>query len=305
VIFLDSLSLREYISFSLSVASPEKGVMKIIHVSESTVYLITFGSGKIWHPALQRLNKQAIRSKRFGKIISYSEKDLDFELTGIDPEFFKLNQRGYGLWIWKPIIIKHMLSQYPKCELVFYVDAGCEINSSKKALEKLDSYIETAKKQHGIAFELPFIEENWTSSYVIEEMKAANLRLTKQLAGGIFFLKNSASTHLFLDSWIDWMKKNNFSCLKGGGANYKEIHNFREHRFDQSIFSILWKKNNFKILPDQSFWAPNWRNDGKNYPIWSTRNKLRFSFASNRFFLFIYRVLRLILNVISKGKIII
>ena len=60
-----------------------------------------------------------------------------------------------------------------------------------------------------------------------------------------------------------------------------------------------------KILPDQSFWAPNWRNNGESYPIWSTRNKLRFSFASNHFFLFMYRVLRLILNVISKGKIII
>jgi hypothetical protein len=279
--------------------------MKIIHVSESPVYLITFGSGKIWHTAVQRLNKQAISSKRFGKIISYSEKDLDFELTGIDPEFFKLNPRGYGLWIWKPIIIKHMLSKYPKCELVFYVDAGCEINSRKKALDRLDSYFEIAIKHGGIAFELPFIEENWTSRYVIEKMEATNLGLTKQLVGGIFSLTNSAATHLFLDTWIDWMKKDNFSYLKGSRETYKEIHSFREHRFDQSIFSILWKKNNFKILPDQSFWAPNWKIDGKDYPIWSTRNKLRFSFASNYFLLFTYRVLRLILNLISKGKIII
>ena len=181
--------------------------MEIVEVNQSRVYLVTFGSGKTWYPALQRLKHQAIRSKRFGKIFLYDENDLNFNLTENDFDFYKSNPRGYGMWIWKALIIRNMLSMYPDCEIVLYLDSGCEINSSTNALEKLDSYIATVRQDGGLAFELPFVEENWTSDFVIDDMKARDLALTRQLAGGIFFIKNSISYHSFLNSWITWMKK--------------------------------------------------------------------------------------------------
>ena len=279
--------------------------MEIVEVNQSRVYLVTFGSGKTWYPALQRLKHQAIRSKRFGKIFLYDENDLNFNLTENDFDFYKSNPRGYGMWIWKALIIRNMLSMYPDCEIVLYLDSGCEINSSTNALEKLDSYIATVRQDGGLAFELPFVEENWTSDFVIDDMKARDLALTRQLAGGIFFIKNSISYHSFLNSWITWMKKDNFKYLTGSKINSSSNSTFHEHRFDQSIFSILWKKSRFPILPDESFWAPNWSTNGKDYPIWSTRSKLRFSFASNRFFLFLYRVLRISLLTATRGKIVI
>jgi hypothetical protein len=279
--------------------------MEIVEVNQSPVYLVTFGSGKTWYPAVQRLKHQAIRSKRFGKIVLYDEKDLNFNLTENDFDFYQSNPRGYGMWIWKPLIIRDMLNMYPECEIVLYLDSGCEINSSPAALEKFDSYIATVRQNGGIAFELPFIEENWTSDFVIEDMEARDLALTRQLAGGIFFIKNSISYHTFLDSWITWMKRDNFKYLTGSKFNSSSNHTFHEHRFDQSIFSILWKKNGFTILPDESFWASDWKLNGKDYPIWSTRNRLRFSYASNRFFLLIYRGLRIFLLTATRGKIII
>jgi hypothetical protein len=279
--------------------------MEIVEVNKSSVYLVTFGSGKTWHPAVQRLKHQAIRSKRFGKIFLYNENDLNFNLTENDLAFYESNSRGYGMWIWKPLIIQSMLESHPDCEIVLYLDSGCEINSSVKALERLDSYIANVRQYGGIAFELPFIEENWTSDFVINDMNARDLALTRQLAGGIFFIKNSIQYRAFLNSWIAWMKKHNFKYLTGSKFNSSPSQPFYEHRFDQSIFSILWKKNGFTVLPDESFWAPDWRTNGKDYPIWSTRNKLRLSFASNRFFLFFYRVLRISLLTVFRGKIVI
>jgi hypothetical protein len=279
--------------------------MEVVEVNQSPVYLVTFGSGKTWHPAVQRLKHQAIRSKRFGKIFLYDEKDLNFNLTENDFDFYQSNPRGYGMWIWKPLIIRRMLSLYPECEIVLYLDSGCEINSSMKGLEKLDSYIATVRQDGGLAFELPFVEENWTSDFVIDDMKARDLALTRQLAGGIFFIKNSIAYHAFLNSWINWMKKDDFKYLRGSNFNSSSNHMFHEHRFDQSIFSILWKKSRFTILPDESFWAPDWSTNGKDYPIWATRNRMRLSFASNRFVFFLYRVLRIFLRTATRKKIII
>jgi galactosyl transferase GMA12/MNN10 family len=278
--------------------------MEVIEVNKSPDCLVTFGSGKTWRPAVQRLKKQAIECKRFGKIFLYDDNDLQFNLTGIENNFFNSNPRGFGMWIWKPLIIKDLISKYPDCDLIVYLDSGCEINSTKKALEKLDSYLDTARKYGGIAFEIPFIEQDWTSKFVLEDMNAKQLALTQQLAGGMFFLKNSNSNHQFLDSWINWMKKDNFKYLKGNEVSPSD-NNYQEHRFDQSIFSILWKLNEFVILPDQSYWEPNWRTKGGNFPIWSTRNRLRFSVASNRFFLLSYRALRVFAKVFCGGKIII
>jgi hypothetical protein len=277
--------------------------LKVTEINESKIYLVTFGSGKAWKPAVARLRSQAKKSGRFGKVISFSEIDLDTEIMGIPSEFFSKNSRGFGLWIWKPYIVQKVLREFPECEIVFYLDAGCELNNNMRALEKLDHYIRVAKDNGCLAFEIPFLEKNWTAEFVLSQMSAEDLSETKQLAGGIFFLTNCVESSGFLSLWQNWMTRDDSIYLKGNRHLLESSRNFKEHRFDQSIFSILWKQNRWKVLPDESFWHPDWKENGESYPIWATRSRLRFSFASNIAFLFMYRLARFSLTKISKGSI--
>jgi hypothetical protein len=276
--------------------------MEIDNINHSKCYFVTFGSGNQWRPAIKRIRRQAASSRRFGKVFAFSEKDLGFIYKDISQDFFSINQRGYGLWIWKPYIILNVLKAHPDCEVLLYLDAGCEINSNSISLKILDEYIDIAKSGNGLGFELPFLERNWTSKYVIEYMSAQKFSYSKQLAGGIFFLKNNLESHNFLNDWINNMLLENNTLLLGNKSRVEENPDFMEHRFDQSIFSILWKKNEFNITQDKSYWAPNW-SGGNAYPIWSTRSKLRFSFSTNKLILLVYRIFRFLIITGSRGKI--
>ena len=107
--------------------------MNITIFNKSKIYLVTFGSGSTWKPAVGRLKSQCKKSKKFGKFISFSDKDLNLKLWNIDESFVKEYVRGYGLWIWKPFIVKKVFEVFPDCELILYLDAGCELNNNPDA----------------------------------------------------------------------------------------------------------------------------------------------------------------------------
>ena len=65
--------------------------------------------------------------------------------------------------------------------------------------------------------------------------------------------------------------ENNYHYVSDNISNLYNDHRFLEHRHDQSIFSLIAKKNNFFVIPDETYWNPDWNVSGKNYPIWATR----------------------------------
>jgi hypothetical protein len=277
--------------------------MNTIEVNDSKVFFVTFGSGKEWKPALKRIARQAAMSKRFGKIVTFSEKDLTSLEFESKLQFFSHHKRGYGLWIWKPFLINKVFDTFPECDGVLYLDAGCELNVNSVSLHKLEIYLEASKEYGGVGFSLPFLEKNWTSPMVLEAMDASYLGETKQIAGGIFFLSNNLRNRSFLNDWLNWMIRDKQKYLIGEVNSNENLVGFKEHRFDQSIFSVLWKKNEMHVLEDESFWAPDWANKGKNFPIWSTRSKLYFSFKTKEPIFFCYRAVRFLLRITSFGKI--
>ena len=44
-------------------------------------------------------------------------------------------------------------------------------------------------------------------------------------------------------------------------------------RFDQSIFSCLAKKYEITLIPDETYFYPNWSASGSDYPIWAMRRR--------------------------------
>ena len=66
-----------------------------------------------------------------------------------------------------------------------------------------------------------------------------------QYWAGSFFLRKQEKTHIFLQEWIEVFEKK-FELIDDSPSRLKNFEGFIENRHDQSVFSILCKKNNIK-----------------------------------------------------------
>jgi hypothetical protein len=241
---------------------------------------VSFGSGEVWARARKRLFKE-LNQFDFAEVEILDENWI--RSSGLFPsgtlEFIQSNSKGFGYWIWKPYLVKYILQKYPECDGVFYLDVGCEFNLNQESILKMHDYIEIANTRGAFAFELGEPDLYWTSSLVISELNAERSAELNQISATTFLLKNTGENMTFIDEWIYWCTKSNFNLLTEERSTYK---NFKSHRHDQSIFSLLWKMRNHYSCPDESYWAPNWAVKGHVYPIWATRNRLSISVKSPR-----------------------
>lgn len=254
---------------------------------------VTFGSGITWKAATKRLARQA---QKFGKgdgLIIFDEIDVQSINSALLP-FTELYPKGFGLWKWKPLIIQEVIRMYPSVRIIVYLDAGCELNRSKKSLQRFDDYVNIADTNGGLGFELPHLEVDWTHPELLEYFESTKIR--HQLAGGILILQNSLATKNLLQEWDYWMNINESRFLIGPSHGVDLPKNYKEHRYDQSIISLLWHKHNLPTIADETFWGPKWKKMGHEYPIWATRNRLSVSYGRNRALVFAFRILNKIKN---------
>lgn len=283
---------------------------KEIKSSETNWCVVTFGSTPEWTPSLKRLQRQTSRSNVFKGFEGYTDRWIyeHYKQSDSTLKFIEENQRGFGLWFWKAEIILDTFKRKPDIEGVLYIDAGCELNINPNSKSKLMEYFKLANEKNGLAFELPFKEIEWTEPFVVEEIYPTLAEGELQIAGGILFFPNNPNSLKILLDWSENNCKNEYSFLRGKPSEsiqYSNNSRVVEHRFDQSIISLIWKKNKLFTIPDETFWHPNWILDGTNFPIWATRSKLRISFQSNKIVFFAYRAIRKALKLLTRNRLII
>ena len=96
------------------------------------------------------------------------------------------------------------------------------------------------KKYNNIKFQ-EYFEYQYTKSETMESMRVnddSNIISTEQIWSGCFFIKIKLEKHI--DSWIKYSEIDNL--INDDYSKLKNNNNFKEHRHDQSIFSIICKK---------------------------------------------------------------
>jgi len=261
----------------------------------------TFVGGKKWIPAARRLSRQIKEQGLVREFIAFDNEWLKSQKRpGIqNRDIEEIFPRGFGLWHWKPLVIKAALLQSENSTGVIYLDAGCEINSTILSNSRMLEYLDIAEKTGGLAFSLDVIDSDFSSSIVREIIPSQDTTSENQISATVLFLPNNSFTHNFLGQWNYWCCYNDYALLKG---YYEEKSTFHNHRHDQSILSALWKQNNLRSIPDETYWSPNWKRKGKKFPIWALRNKSQFSFKTPRFPRIILRFLEKVLISLSKHK---
>jgi len=227
---------------------------------------ITFGTRE-YHNSLHRIVKQAKDMDYFTDIRGFTDEDLK-----ADPDFWKQhgnfiesNRRGYGYWLWKPYLIKKVLSSLNTDDILVYADAGCELNP--RGVSRLREYEQMVRdSEYGmISFQLEFKEHQYTKRLVIESLQGDRDAL--QCLGGIQIIRKTEHSLNIVNMWYAISSDHKY-------INDQWSHNedpaFVDHRHDQSIYSVLVNKYGSIKLKDETYFAPNWA-DGASYPILAKR----------------------------------
>jgi hypothetical protein len=217
-------------------------------INTNNKIFITFGGGNNnYIEAGERLINQAKSLNVFDETILYTDKYLinDKDFWNKHGNFILKNKRGYGYWLWKPYIIKITMDKMNDGDILLYLDCGCEINKQKKVL--MNELFEKVK-EYNIIKTTTQIEKVWNKMDLILKMNMNDekyLNSTTHQAGAIIFYINKLTRNL-VNEWYTIACADNYHYIDDTPSIAPNVPEFKEHRHDQSIFSLLCKKYNIK-----------------------------------------------------------
>lgn len=236
--------------------------------------------------AALRLGNSAHRSQLFSSIGLETDKTIQRDFKFFDAELREFihseSKKGYGRWLWKPFLINRYLERLPENDILFYVDSGCHLNiETASAIKKFNEYLDTTCENKVFAMQQfpnlggngDLYEKNYNSIDLKKRLKLTDKDFnTCQIQATFSFFSKSNRAVDFATSWLALCRENNHQYLRE--SEIKEVSPaFIEYRWDQSIFSGLMKSRGEFFQTDESWWAPNWVESGKNYPIWAMRHR--------------------------------
>ena len=217
---------------------------RLIKLSSNT--FITFGSAD-YNDAKKRISVQVKQAGEFDFIHAFGESDLqsDPEFWNLHSEFIKNNPRGYGYWIWKPYLILKTLYKMNENDILLYADCGCEI--VKK--DRLKDLFEQTQK-YDIVSSYASMENLNTKRDLFQLMDSSGFNVSSLVTKSLQFqasaicLKRCKKVYNLVSEW--YKLACDYHNIDDSPSALAEYPQFIEHRHDQSIFSLLMKREYLK-----------------------------------------------------------
>jgi hypothetical protein len=258
-----------------------------------TKTFLTFGGGtEGYRKRVNDLVDSVRNFNVFNRVIGlndYSLKTYD-EFWNNHSRFLEENKRGYGYWLWKSYIIKKTLSELKSDDILVYCDSGCMFNPL--GMQRLSEYFDMVNKsKYGIlTFQMKITEKLYTKRLPfeyfrehLEDIQKSSpithmsgltkencirfLENTNQCMATVIIIRKTEHSVNFFNKLYEF--SSNYDLINDKQSN--EIKEFVDHRHDQSIYSLLCKTMGSTLIADETFFHPNWFEDGVRYPFWATR----------------------------------
>jgi hypothetical protein len=230
---------------------------------------INFSSGGNWDYKQKINSESATSSGGFDKSINYNQKSFDEDFTRKNQKILNLS-RGSGYWIWKPYIILDALKKSNYGDIIFYSDSGSIIIKNFKPMFEI-----VEKDEKGII--LYELNVNFLNKYVTkrdcffymncDEEYYHNSVMT--LASFVLIRKSDYSIS-FVEEWLKYCEDERILTDIPNQCGLDNFEGFSDHRHDQSVLSLLARKNKITIEVDPSEYG-NDRRDPNNQLINHTR----------------------------------
>lgn len=235
------------------------------------VHFYTFGNTPLYTENLERIRREALLSGYFDTVTAYTQNTL----PGIAEhmEFIYRNPRGYGYWVWKPLVLSAAFLTIPEGEIVVYLDAGSTICKTPTAYSLFGNYRTAIEihPTHRLGFLQHFRENEWCKADLLEQF---NVREDKrfcnsgQFWAGCIIMMNTPENRAFVEEWGKITISQEYHLLDDTPSRIPNHPSFQEHRHDQAILSLLFKLRGGATLP-----APPM--SGDTHPMIATRIRPR------------------------------
>ena len=239
---------------------------RVQYIREKSMFITFGGGGQKYFSAAERLYYQVKQLCIFDFTYAFTENGLKKGDTfwSQHKKFIEDFKRGYGYWIWKPYLIKKNMEKLSYGDTLLYLDAGCEVDISKReSLCKLMNQVRTDLIIGTYTF---YKEKQYTKVDLIEKLEMNDEKYMESIqrqAGALLFLVCEKTVAL-VDDWY------NLACdyhnIDDTPSIIPNKDGFIEHRHDQSIFSLLTKKYNIyseHSLESAIFYARNLSGNSK------------------------------------------
>lgn len=207
-------------------------------------------SNDLYRNSRERLNDSAVK---FGITQIFSH---DFENIK-NTEFYRKNKslldtpKGLGYWSWKPYIILEALKKVNDGDIVVYADCGLEI------IDNLAPLLDIVNNKEDILLfsNGNLLNARWTKRdcFILMECDNKDYWYSLQCDAAFSLFKKTGKSISFVEEWLRYALDTRIISSDKNVMGGKNIPGFREHRWDQSILSLLAKKTNIEFyrVPSQ------------------------------------------------------
>lgn len=230
-------------------------------------YLISFGDQK-YRKSLDLLKET---SEKIGnaKFIEYNDAWLQTTDFYYKNKYILDQPRGAGYWIWKPHIILDTFNKMSDNDVLIYTDAGV------KVISDLTPLFDLCQEKGLLLFKLPdngvpqfyHVAKRWTKKdcFILmqaDEEKYWNAPMTNGAVS--VWQKNEFNVNL-LTEWQKYLRNPQIITDSPSMFGVNDL-NFRDHRHDQSVLSILRVKYNIELYRDPTQYGECEKHIFKNSP---------------------------------------
>lgn len=225
--------------------------------------------------SINRFKYQAYQMSTFDTVNVFSNDAWDFapELHN-HTEYMMSGVPRVGHCLWKFFLLEKLMEQIEENDQIFYIDVGCEFN--RDGIVRLNEYIDLVDQYGSLGFQLTgdMAEKYWTKRDTFDRVNPGeNHWETNQIMATCFFLKNTSfNKERVLELKQMCIERNYYYIDDRDEEGFIPNSNLKRHSREQSLLSCVMKKYDMKYIDDETWWGPDWQNDGKNYPIWATRS---------------------------------
>ena len=210
--------------------------------------LVTFGDGQgDMKLAAERLVMQALQTRLFSIAVATNATSLiqaSRDFKEIFPELLELDAAPLHFRAVKPWLVQSaMRGAFGRAHCVVYMDAGCELLDTPIARIRLRSRLGKACLCGGFSEKTRLLEAEWSKKYLLDELDVSiDERRDFQFQATWFALRVDESNFQLVDSWR-LLSHPGLNLWQNPSTNLEAGPDLREHRRDQSLFSVLYRRS--------------------------------------------------------------
>ena len=227
--------------------------------------ILTNLSNQLYESSRQRLNASAVRAG-IGHIRSYDFEDIKQTPFYAENRAILDHPTGMGYWLWKPYIVLEALKDAAEGDIVVYSDAGLEITAPLDALLALCS-VQSPILLFGNG---DFINATWTKRdcFILMTCDRPYYWNAPQCDAAFCVFRRCETSLRFVTEWLDYCRDPRIITDDPNTAGRRDLPDFREHRRDQSVLSLLAASHKLPLhrMPTQfgnHYKAPQQRVNGE------------------------------------------